>query len=49
VEADLDHVKLPHAASAASLVLENVTGFTVRNSQGLADRTNAEKIEHAKL
>jgi polygalacturonase len=49
VDADLDHVKLPHAAGASSLVLKNVTGFTVHNSQGLADTTNAKKIENARF
>jgi polygalacturonase len=49
VEADLDHVKFPHAAGAPSIELKNVTGFTLRNSPGLADTQRPEKVESAKF
>jgi polygalacturonase len=49
IEADMDHLKFPHAAGAPSLVLKNVAGFTLRNSQGLTDATQTGKIENAKF
>lgn len=47
VAADFDHVKLPHAAGASSLLLRNVTGLNVRSCPGLADLQRPEKTESA--
>lgn len=44
-----DRVTFPHAASAAALVLKNVTGFVVRNSPGLADTSRSEPIVEESL
>jgi hypothetical protein len=48
-QADIDHLKAPHADDATEFVLKNVDGFNVRNSPGVADAHNDQPIADQKL
>jgi polygalacturonase len=48
-DVDFDHVKLPHAADASSLMLKDVAGFTLRDSRSIADITRTEKVASEKF
>jgi hypothetical protein len=41
-DADFDHLKAEHATDAVSFVLQNVNGFEVRNSPGIANTTRGQ-------
>ena len=47
--ADLDHVKAPHAADASAFVLKDVTGLALRNSPGVPDTTSEQPIADQKI
>jgi polygalacturonase len=47
--ADIDHLKAPHADDAATFVLENVTGLTIRHSPGVPDSATEQTIAHQKI
>jgi len=48
-QADIDHLKAPHASDASTLVLQNVTGLALRNSPGVPDTTNDQPIADQKI